>query len=527
MKKALLLFLTTCFHFSYAQIVEENEYQKPHIKRVNLDTYGEKYISNDFLLGYDFEINVFNDDHTLWKTIDLPSYNDGLIVSYIPISQKLFNDDDLLEFAYVLESMDPTSERTLYVIDENNNVLFQRANVSNIQLSQLKGFDYKLSVFYESSSVLSHDYYDPKTMQVTHSFHNRSCSRMERNGQEAFFALSDNQLTIDFYDAAGTYFKTVPLPISTVNQSYVYPLFVADSLNSDSLVEMLINMPTQTTKNRYVILNEDETILFDEELDQIDMSFNENKAFRLVGYKDGETYVYSKNTFALEHVFPSIVSRIHVDGYGEKYLFNNLNNSTIELYNSDFTSWKTIPINHPNLRLINSYLFTSNKIDLDNELEFIVSVHDSTLNDSELMLMDESGTIIHSFIDQDQVSLSEINGLVNELISYENKLLQPSFSIFKITNAPLSNEEVDYTNEFELSAFPNPFKNRITLELETETPITSIEIFNSVGTKISVNYISTATDRYQLDFNHLPDGVYFVNINDSKERKSMKIIKQN
>lgn len=56
------------------------------------------------------------------------------------------------------------------------------------------------------------------------------------------------------------------------------------------------------------------------------------------------------------------------------------------------------------------------------------------------------------------------------------------------------------------SAYPNPFKDKITIKYKG---IQSIEIYNIVGEKLKTIELSPVETKVEIDFDNLPSGVYF------------------
>jgi hypothetical protein len=75
-----------------AQISLEHTYSgnstNSSIGFINLSASGDKYVINDFSLN---QIKLYNTNHSLWKTITIPSLPNTIGYYYQNISENLFN----------------------------------------------------------------------------------------------------------------------------------------------------------------------------------------------------------------------------------------------------------------------------------------------------------------------------------------------------------------------------------------------------------------------------------------------------
>lgn len=86
-------------------------------------------------------------------------------------------------------------------------------------------------------------------------------------------------------------------------------------------------------------------------------------------------------------------------------------------------------------------------------------------------------------------------------------------------------EETLSTSSFiinELNYYPNPVKNELVINSKTE--ITSIEIFNVLGEKITVTKENSV--KTKIHFNNQPSGIYFVKVYSNNNVETLKIFKK-
>lgn len=122
MKKAsfLLLFLPL---FGYGQMSLQHIYNNVNV--IHFSQNGSKFVETDS--GSIDWIKLYDSPSTLWKTINIPSYN-GYVPTYVTaISDNLFNSDNLIEYAVTYKH--PTQyEYILRVYNENSSLLGEIVN---------------------------------------------------------------------------------------------------------------------------------------------------------------------------------------------------------------------------------------------------------------------------------------------------------------------------------------------------------------------------------------------------------------
>lgn len=91
-------------------------------------------------------------------------------------------------------------------------------------------------------------------------------------------------------------------------------------------------------------------------------------------------------------------------------------------------------------------------------------------------------------------------------------------------NYVLSTHEIDSNTQNLFGIFPNPFHDKLTIE-NPELKITSVRITDTSG-KLVVHQ-SFSVKRHEIDFTHLPSGVYFISFEENgKVLKTEKLIKK-
>ncbi|GEP49722.1 hypothetical protein FNO01nite_03940 [Flavobacterium noncentrifugens] len=122
----------------------EHTYTNKNISRVKFETTGEKYYNTNESNG---NAEIFNADHTIWKTIPLSpplNYN----VSYIShISEKMINNDNFIELSYNCTyqgSETPDFYYTTRFINENGQQLLNADGCRIAEISKIDGLETKI-----------------------------------------------------------------------------------------------------------------------------------------------------------------------------------------------------------------------------------------------------------------------------------------------------------------------------------------------------------------------------------------------
>lgn len=96
------------------------------------------------------ECRLYNLDHTLWKTIDLPVPEGQYVYDIKYVSDNLFNTDNVIELAYVYYLYVETGQYYIYetrVINENGNVLVTIPGASWVEVLNAGDDNYKFIAY--------------------------------------------------------------------------------------------------------------------------------------------------------------------------------------------------------------------------------------------------------------------------------------------------------------------------------------------------------------------------------------------
>lgn len=157
---ALFLFLSTT---ALSQIVKEHEYASS-ATLVNLAISGDKYYTLNWTAN---TCELYNVDHTLWKTINLNVPAGQYLYDIRHVSETLFNVDSKIELAYTYYSYDTTLFYYTYttdIINEDGTVLMSLAGASYSEIHALADKSAKMLAWLYDYSVIP---YTVRTVVLT------------------------------------------------------------------------------------------------------------------------------------------------------------------------------------------------------------------------------------------------------------------------------------------------------------------------------------------------------------------------
>jgi hypothetical protein len=115
--------------------------------RVKLENSGEKYYTSIYPANE--QLQIYNNNHTLWKTITLPTDTSVLsnaVETVSSISESKINSDALLEVVYDYSTglLALGLEYSSRIINENGEILLDAQYVRNLRLNEINGLANKI-----------------------------------------------------------------------------------------------------------------------------------------------------------------------------------------------------------------------------------------------------------------------------------------------------------------------------------------------------------------------------------------------
>ncbi|OYU81457.1 MAG: hypothetical protein CFE23_05070 [Flavobacterium sp. BFFFF1] len=189
----------------------EHTYPSKQLHRINLENSGEKYVYFD---NNTSTANLFNADHTPWKTINCPKPDNFEYGTYYLVSETKFNADPQLEIAYsyLLYEAPVVVEQNSRVVNESS-TLITIPNSGSFWFSMLQGYETKFEVLNNfTSSTYSTTIYSLPDLTPEITFTPGIQRVALALSGEKYFRMNGNFLTI--YNSDYSFWKDIALPIT-------------------------------------------------------------------------------------------------------------------------------------------------------------------------------------------------------------------------------------------------------------------------------------------------------------------------
>lgn len=515
----ILLTKTICF----GQINIEHSYNGEDLTRVKLENSGEKYIlMNHFLM----KAIIYNADHTIWKTINLPPITEILTAKTKHASETKINSDSLMEIIYTFGLSSYTdSKYESGIINENDSVLLKIPGAFNVFLQENPGLPNKIIAYIKdtTTSAYSSNVYSVPGLSLEKTHTDGLVKRVIlENSGEKYYLIDQTDKQVKIYNADHTLWKSVNLPIpidATIGSYYLSET----QINPDNLIEISYSYITDSAgvySYESNIINENGAVLLTiPGATSIYLSNVPGLQNKIIA----NNKVYSIPSLTLENTYSNNITRVKLENSGEKYfLFNEINKQVL-VYNADHTLWKTVNLSTGSST--NILFLSETKIDSDSQLEicyFYFIVNETVLCESRII--NENGSILLTVTGSSSMALSEISGL-------QNKLIVPYYdheSIANVYNLPNSGSLISEQkiNNFDVFVYPNPAKDKICLKIGQLTNLKNaiLSIYNIQGQLIIQQNIQNETPT--IDINTLSKGIFFIKITNDGNSKGTIFVKE-
>jgi hypothetical protein len=514
-----------------AQISFEHEYKHETLKRIKLESSGEKY----YFFENRSQVVLFNADHSYWKTIVLPKPSTASVTIFRNISEKQFNSDTLIElnYTYSYRDMDNNDIFTSRIINENGEILFDALGAYEIRLNQITGLADKLFVFEDKDNPRI-SVYNVTNFELLHTY--TSGQDIDRivleNSGEKYYTIDYNTSKISLYNADHTNWKEISLELpSNTNLSWV-GLVSDKKLNEDNEIEVAYSYMTQSS-NLFSydgrIINESGLII--NTIPKVTFfSLDERsgltpKLLTYYGMSTTSFKVISIDGLSIEQDYSGInyFERILLRAYGEKYYVFDKQNKQIKLFNPDHTIWKIIDLPMPSgaeaayTTHVSDYV-----INTDNLIE-VVYTYSETVNgnlQNTSKIINEKGQTLLTESGSTQISISQILGLQPKAITF----VKGSESITRVYNIEgsvktgLSEKRINNT----VSVYPNPAISIIKIKTDDQVNINRAELYNLQGKQILSKVLSSSVE---IDMYDVQKGVYIIKLySDDNQVYSGKLV---
>ena len=507
---------------SVGQFLFEHMYEyRQGVQRVVLENSGEKYF---FVNRFTGAIQMFNANHTPWKTINIPLPTNNYSLYVFSISETLINPDDNIEIVYGTYS-DPGIRRSK-IINELGTVLLSEDNCYSFLVDKKQGLETKIMsstgvVYSLPSLVIEHIY-------PSINYANVKRVNLENSGEKYYFLDRVNSLAV-LYNADHTFWKNIALPKPDGYSISNIDILSENQLNSDNLIEIGYSCQNDVEQQSRIANENGETLLIATNPGNFAVSAIDGLPNKLmVYYMPGDipdetsrrTDVYTIPTFNLEHTYQRYVNRVKLENSGEKYHASNYDYVTtdITIYNSDHTLWKSVatPVQGFGETIENVFI-SETKIDSDDALELIYTISSNTLNGGHYFgyIVKDNGNVILDFPGAYDIIFDEFTGLESKLMVYSQD--GPSFDQLFYTTSVYRLDPTFSSTDFDkshISISPNPSSSNIILG--SSNIIVEAKIYNLVGREVKQIREKNISS---INMQDLPIGAYLLELTDTQNQK--------
>ncbi|WMX17003.1 T9SS type A sorting domain-containing protein [Aureispira sp. CCB-E] len=133
----------------------EHTYTDGYVLRVDLANLGEKYY---FLDAPNATAKFYNANHTLWKTITLPTTTGATISGINHVSNNVINSDNLVEIGYTFFTNNGGLVYESRIINETGTTLLSIPNASSAFVSEIGGLQNKIIAAIQGTTLSSEVY---------------------------------------------------------------------------------------------------------------------------------------------------------------------------------------------------------------------------------------------------------------------------------------------------------------------------------------------------------------------------------
>lgn len=554
MKHTILsvLISLTSLGFCYGQLNLERTYGLGPLSeildfgRVYLENSGEKYYVVFRGYGEPATIQLYNADHTWWKTINLPSskYSN---VTVKHLSESRINPDVQLEILCGdINSSAEMARDVGIIINESGDALLESGNSpgavwdgSESELSRLPGLPDKLitrstSTYYDGEGIAQ--VWSLPELHLEHTYVYRQRQRrgsfkriLLENSGEKYYYVDQTKNQIRLHNPDHTLWKTISLTPALEYNSLIYDLHLSEStINSDDKVEVCYVYETAGICN-IGIINEDGAVLLEEEersLIEFKISELSDRPDKLILNLTDQIQIYSLPGLRLEHTYTTTnnnkypypwsshgeYGRVLLESSGEKYYY--LDNGQLRLFNADHSPWKTISLPTPDITFAESFHIihlSDNILNKDNQIEIIYGYGNNSTNTHLQAIANEDG-IIQSFSSGSviRLHLSEIPGLPDKLFVSDRTVgrLSSRVRVYSLPLIGVVSSLAGGNPARAVSIYPNPVSSGAIHVACRAARLDKLSI-QTVGGQTVVNLDNYTSDT-PIDISSLREGVYII-----------------
>jgi hypothetical protein len=224
----------------------EQTYSYDYLNRIILENSGEKYYVTDPI---NKQVQLYNADHSFWKTIDLPTTVGAILSGVSHISETKIINDSLIEVIYRYYSYNGGNiEYESRVINENGITLLTVPGAAGLFVSELQGAPNKL-IAQIGLNLYSYIVYAVPSLILEHTYaDNLTRTKLENSGEKYYVTDTINK-QLKLYNADHSFWKAINLPTTTGASLDGFYHLSETKIATDNLIEVIYTYYTVNAGN--------------------------------------------------------------------------------------------------------------------------------------------------------------------------------------------------------------------------------------------------------------------------------------
>ena len=512
---------------SHAQINLEHHYLGVEARYTSLETNGWKI---HFIDRVQDKLEIYNTDHSPWKTIDLNTPANNMGLSIMQISEHRFNEDDEVEFVCLYGNDVNQQVGGSNCISGNGQLLLEATNAIELEVADFGNLGKKVLVnrlpaISQSGELLSLPGF------AAQSFYNsgRISFFEEEPDVYQYGVLDQASWVFRVYDGNDNELEEIFLSVPHTNVPVVDRLVGQNLFDDDAGSELgVYSINTQNGDVELDFFDDDGSLLAAipgaSNGRIVELIGGERKL--IVSYMNSGSQfsnVYAIPGFALENIYNGVLTHWVLEGEGDRYTSISSSGDNAEIWYTDHTLDRSIDLGLATGETVLRIQNTSKHIfNTDDGLEMVLRVSESGNN--RVRVINENKEVL--------LENAQANEALLSLVDNEYKLVLlggvfPLISdtwIYDLQGIPLSAEElVERAPEY-MSVYPNPAQNCATIRFSEPVTDPEIRLYNLQGKLTYAVQKKGVFTEQPLDLGLIPAGSYVVEVQDSRQIQRTKLL---
>jgi hypothetical protein len=531
--KYFTLVMLTCWISSHAQLTLEHQYENNWVTRVNLGISGEKYYLYN---RSNSNLEVYNDDHTLWKSIllEIPFWGSSPNPTTVfHVSDNIFNSDPDIEIVYGYYDF-ASAKHMSKVISEDGTLLLLLEDTYNVRFSHIQGYPDKLIASPAAND--SGNIYSVPELEFENTYDHGAVRRLELEiSGPKYFVFARSTHFAEFHNEDHSLWKVVSLPIPDDATYRSVDVVSETKIAVDPKLEVGYTyyvIPGSVYQNDGLIVNEDGDVLLTlPGAVSLTLSSFAGVPDKLIANRSWDTPqtpnttdIYGLPALTLDHSFGQLVTRTPLEISGEKYYGMSPNNVLCYIYNADYTLWKTVTMPPENFYTLSGvYHISESKVNADPLVELFERGYYSPEGGGtgRTRVINENGDILNFFPGVYSLTYSDIPGLAPKFIgSWIN-----TSGVTETHRGSVYSAEMLALGSFvqnRVLIAPNPAADL--LRVYGAEAVESIHIIDTNG-RILRSFSPIADGPITLDISDLASGMYVLDVRSQGTKSAIRFVK--